>query len=289
MKKLIFLLKQEKVSNFFETKAIRSFIKMVWAKYKIAIVNRVFIWNILYLFSFIILAYCQLDYMPYIGDISENFLVDLLFSFNLLLTLSLMVFNFRIEYKKVSQNREIYFDDFWNILDLVSNTINMGVIICLCSRFLFKFQILGTEKLRVVAAIGCFCMWMKSFYWLRLFHQTAYFVKLITETFQDVKIFMLILILIIIAFANSFSFMDADSANPIITKHTSFAAFNSFLSVWLMMLGEYDVEGMSNAPFGSFICWIFFIVGTFVLILMGSNMLIAIMSDTFTKVYTIQT
>lgn len=61
MKKLIFLLKKEKVSMFFETKAIRSFIKMVWTKYKIAIINKIFVWNILYLFSFIILAYFQLD------------------------------------------------------------------------------------------------------------------------------------------------------------------------------------------------------------------------------------
>tara|TARA_B110000285_G_C14826835_1_gene469087 strand:+ start:39 stop:272 length:234 start_codon:yes stop_codon:yes gene_type:complete len=38
MKNLIFLLKQEPVSEFFEMKAIRCFIKMIWNKYKIAIV-----------------------------------------------------------------------------------------------------------------------------------------------------------------------------------------------------------------------------------------------------------
>lgn len=101
MKKLIFLLKQESVSNFFETKAIRSFIKMVWSKYKIAIVNKICIWNILYLFSFILLTYCQLDYMPYIGDIMDNLLLNLFFIFNFLLTTGLMIFDFWVEFKKV--------------------------------------------------------------------------------------------------------------------------------------------------------------------------------------------
>jgi hypothetical protein len=99
---------------------------------------------------------------------------------------------------------------------------------------------------------------------------------------------MLILLIIITAFANSFSFMDSDDEHPIIEKYTSFRGFNAFLSIWLLMLGEYNPEGMSNGPFGAYVCWIFFILCSFILILMGTNMLIAIMSDTFTKVYTIQ-
>jgi hypothetical protein len=50
-------------------------------------------------------------------------------------------------------------------------------------KFLLNVELMEIEKLRIVASICCFFMWMKSLYWLRLFHQTAYFVKLITETF----------------------------------------------------------------------------------------------------------
>ena len=54
------------------------------------------------------------------------------------------------------------------------------------------------------------------------------------------------------------------------------------------MLGEFDSELISNGSFGSYVNWIFFIIGSFVLVLMGSNMLIAIMADTFEKVYSTQ-
>jgi hypothetical protein len=99
---------------------------------------------------------------------------------------------------------------------------------------------------------------------------------------------MLILLLIIAAFANSFSFMDSDKDHPIIESYTDFGAFNAFLSMYLLMLGEFDTDAISNGPFGSYIAYIFFLLGSFVLILMGSNMLIAIMSDTFEKVYSTQ-
>jgi hypothetical protein len=57
MKNLIILLKQEKVSPFFSTKAMRSFIMLVWQKYNPAIIYRIFIPNLLYLLSFIMVAY----------------------------------------------------------------------------------------------------------------------------------------------------------------------------------------------------------------------------------------
>lgn len=94
-----------------------------------------------------------------------------------------MIFDFWVEYKKASQNKKVYFEDMWNIVDLFSNTMNLLVVMELIFKFLLNVELVEIEKLRIVASICCFFMWMKSLYWLRLFHQTAYFVKLITETF----------------------------------------------------------------------------------------------------------
>ena len=101
---------------------------MVWSKYKIAIVNKIFVWNILSLLSFIVLTYFQLDEQPFIGNIADNLLVNLLLIFNLLLTLGLMIFDFWVEFKKFRQNRKVYFQDMWNIVSLISDTLNLGVI-----------------------------------------------------------------------------------------------------------------------------------------------------------------
>jgi hypothetical protein len=38
--------------------------------------------------------------------------------------------------------------------------------------------------------------------------------------------------------------MDQDIENPIIMEYTSSKGFNAFLSVWLMMLGEFNLDGI---------------------------------------------
>jgi len=96
------------------------------------------------------------------------------------------------------------------------------------------------------------------------------------------------MLIIIAAFANVFAFMDSDTENPIIMKYTSSNGFNAFLTIWLMMLGEFNLDGIQNGPMGSFICWVFFLLGSFMLIVVCLNMLIGIMTDTFSNVYSTQ-
>lgn len=47
-------------------------------------------------------------------------------------------------------------------------------------------------------------MWIKVFYWMRLFSSLAYYVKLIQQTVVDSAHFMLMVLIIILAFANFF-------------------------------------------------------------------------------------
>jgi hypothetical protein len=59
MKNLIILLKREKVSTFFSTKGMRSFIMLVWSKYNSAIIYRIFIPNMCYMVTFITAIYME--------------------------------------------------------------------------------------------------------------------------------------------------------------------------------------------------------------------------------------
>ena len=58
--------------------------------------------------------------------------------------------------------------------------------------------------MRLIGAYNCLFMWIKMFYWMRLFKKFAYFIKLMSVTLQDVKVFLLMLFLVIFAFANFF-------------------------------------------------------------------------------------
>jgi hypothetical protein len=89
------------------------------------------------------------------------------------------------------------------------------------------------------------------------------------------------MLIVILAFSNVLSFLDQDSEHPIIRKVTNSQAFNAFLQMWILMLGEFNIEGMSNGPFGGYLTWTFFVIGSFLLIIVCMNMLIGIMTDTF--------
>ena len=53
-------------------------------------------------------------------------------------------------------------------------------------------------------SFACFFMWIKVFYWMRLFKELAYYVKLIQQTLYDSLPFMVMVAIIILAFGNYF-------------------------------------------------------------------------------------
>lgn len=55
--------------------------------------------------------------------------------------------------------------------------------------------------------------------------------------------------------------------------------------MWIMMLGEFNIEGMNNGPLGGYMTWGLFIICSFLIIIVCMNMLIGIMTDTFKNVY----
>ena len=62
--------------------------------------------------------------------------------------------------------------------------------------------------LRTLGAFACFFMWVKVFYWMRLFESLAYYVKLILQTMTDSMPFMLMVGIIVMSFANFFYVID---------------------------------------------------------------------------------
>jgi hypothetical protein len=66
----------------------------------------------------------------------------------------------------------------------------------------FDMEYIRIEQINTVGSFACFFMWIKVFYWMRLFTTTAYYVKLIQETISDSMPFMCMVFLIMASFAN---------------------------------------------------------------------------------------
>ena len=58
---------------------------------------------------------------------------------------------------------------------------------------------------------------------------------------------------------------------------------DSLISMYLLALGEFDLDGYKQGHDVS-LAWIFFVMASFLLLLVFMNMLIAIMGETFSEV-----
>ena len=65
------------------------------------------------------------------------------------------------------------------------------------------------ENHRPLPAITSLLLWNKAFYWMRLFSETAFYVKLIIETIIDIRYFLILFIAILMTFGNALMIMNA--------------------------------------------------------------------------------
>jgi hypothetical protein len=149
--------------------------------------------------------------------------------------------------------------------------------------------VIPIHAVRVVGAISCFLMWIKIFYWMRLFKNTAYFINLIIATFKDSSSFACMLLIIICAFTNLF-FIIQLNVNDIknadyhyVVNYTNENLTSALVAMYVLALGDFHFSGYGQGP-DAYIAWAFFILGAYLMLLVFMNVLIAIMGDTFGRV-----
>ena len=72
-------------------------------------------------------------------------------------------------------------------------------------------------------------MWVKTFYWMRLFSNTSFYIRLIMETLKDIKYFLILFVFIMMCFGNALLVMNQGRSEIVYTR-----VFNiSFLDAML--------------------------------------------------------
>lgn len=70
---------------------------------------------------------------------------------------------------------------------------------------IFNLNVLFLRKIAIITVI---LFWIKLFYWMRLFENTAGFIRMLQEIVKDCKPFMIMLFICIGMFANGFLLLD---------------------------------------------------------------------------------
>ena len=112
------------------------------------------------------------------------------------LTLLLLSYQLVIElYQALGTSLKAYFLSIQNSLDLFQYLSTAWVVLWNLVHLNDgedQHAIANTDQIRIISALSVFVLWLKLFDWLRLFEQTAFYIKLLTATFMDLRSFMLL-------------------------------------------------------------------------------------------------
>ena len=111
------------------------------------------------------------------------------------------------------QNLETYAEYFfsvWNMNDLSYLALNTLVMLSSITGNLIPLDVE-----RNFAAISIICLWFKVYDWLRLFNDTAFFVRLIEETFISIKSFLIVIFVFFMMFGSAFYVINMNLADEL--------------------------------------------------------------------------
>jgi len=98
----------------------------------------------------------------------------------------------------------------WNFLDLASSMLVIAVGVTIFGHFRA-----GTAVV-IMAGLTCYLIWLKLFYYMRLFKPTSSFIRMIVEMFKDIRVFALIFLIAILAFANFYFILEKGTEEKIL-------------------------------------------------------------------------
>ena len=163
-----------------------------------------------------------------------------------------------------------YLGSLWNYADFVPPLLLILIVL---------LDVFTTSQGKTVRSIRhamqafiCFGMWVKVFYFLRIFRNTGFFVNMLIRVMYQIKVFGLLYVLILCAFAFTFYSMAPAGWGPMYFLNQTY----------LIGLGA-DSMDYSDFPTASAM-QMAYILGTLVITIIMLNLLIAIVCDSYAKV-----
>ena len=179
------------------------------------------------------------------------------------------------EIKQLLSSGLEYFTSIWNYFDLLPPIIIPVIVFS-------DFFGLRYDFIHSLHALASLFMWFKFLYFLRIFKETGYLIRMIVEVIKDMKIFFIVLIIVLSAFADAF--LSLSNANPEDgARFVGSNFFSSLLYTYRTSLGDFQVDDFNNSA-EYMTVWILFLLSSILVLIVMLNLLIAIISESFAKI-----
>ncbi len=180
------------------------------------------------------------------------------------------------EIKQIFLFRKVYFEDFWNLVDIA---VIIGSFTSLILDFIhisksYTDELL--EPLKTMVAITFFCLWLRILSYSRGISGTNFLMRLVQRTIKDMLYFLAVIFLLLLAFGSA-AFMQQ--------KEFSHSPFYVFNLVYRLILGDFTHFDHYDDEIGTSVTlWVGMLIFSVLLSIIMLNLLISIISDTFVNV-----
>jgi len=195
--------------KIFRNKAIDIIVNRIWSEQYPRIVKFVFL-------PYLVYATCFISYMTFYfkleaksTKVQSRWLQSPLLGLCVIYSCLQLYF----EGRQLAKNPSEYFLSqgfIWNFLDLISSLLVLSTSIVVLAALDIGDFIL------IIGGMASFVIWLKIFYYLRIFRPTSSFIRMIVEMFKDIRIFLLIFFIGIFAFANFYYILDQGNSEKVV-------------------------------------------------------------------------
>lgn len=258
--------------DLFSLQLIKFIVRFSWSYFRKFIVIYLFIPYLVYFGLFIV--YSTYFHKKMIEDNNGNWEhFGLANNISVIILLLFILYFAFFEAKQIWFHKLGYFVSFWNIVDMASLILNFVIMI---------MDLTGAkeEDLIPLSAWAVLIMWLKLFYFGRIFLSTAAMIRMVIEISYDMRYFLLVMIIAISGFGNCFMIL-ARNYDPK-EMFTGNNYLRSFLYSYNQAMGNFDTDAyLEEDKYYLYAIWL---LNTMVTLIIFLNLLIAIMGDTFDRV-----
>ena len=258
--------------DIFSLQIVKILIYFLWNSWRYLVFLYLFVPYLIYFSVFVVyVTYIHKNKINSVGNYSDSFgIAEIIW---IMIIFMFIIYQLLYEVTQILYNRINYFLSFWNLLDLSSLILNFTV-------WISDLVGISDEKYVPLSAIAILIVYLKLFYFGRIFISTASMIRMVIFIFYDMKYFLFIFLLVWFAFGNWYYILSKNNISSEAFYENTF--FTAFLYAYQQALGAFDVSAfVDEDKHLLFFIWFFNSLILFIILL---NMIVAALGDTFDKV-----
>ena len=178
--------------------------------------------------------------------------------------------------------RKFFKYGFWSFVTSIYNWLDVfGVLLVIAT---LPLNVYGYEEMYLVASVAVLVIWLRLLTYTRGYYKTGVFVRTLIKILSSIRYFLLILGIVLLAFSHSFYLLNQTTDHFPYYQQFGVALFTQYTMMYNIVNFSYGSPPLEN-PDSVVVLWcVLYVLFSVLVTLTMLNMLIALMSSTYSAV-----